>query len=102
MSTQYALTISKRFVEEVKKSFPVEKAYLFGSFAKNQANEASDIDVCVISPAFGINYLEEEMKLISLAMNIDGRISPVAFNPKDIQDRWNQLAHEITTHGVQI
>lgn len=94
--------ISKRFMEEVKKEFPVEKAYLFGSFAKKRANKDSDIDVCIVSPMFGKNYLEEEMRLISLAMKIDDRLSPVVFNSEDIKDHWSQLAYEITKYGIQI
>lgn len=102
MSDQDAVAVSKKFVSAVKKVYPVEKAYLFGSFAKNKFDEASDIDVCVVSPVFGKNYLEEEMKLIGLAMKVDYRLSPVAFSSKDINDRWSQLAHEITTYGIQI
>ena len=102
MNTQDAISVSKRFVDEVKKEFTVEKAYLFGSYAKNKNSEASDIDVCVVSPMFGKNYLQEEMNLIGLAMKIDDRLSPVVFSSKDINDRWSQLAHEITTFGVQL
>lgn len=102
MSSQNAIDVSKKFVDAVKKEYTVEKAYLFGSFAKNKADDASDIDVCVISSAFGKNYLEEEMKLIGMSVKIDSRISPVPFNSIDINDKWSQLAHEITTYGIQI
>lgn len=102
MSDQDAVAVSKKFVSAVKKVYPVEKAYLFGSFAKNKFNEASDIDVCVVSPVFGKNYLEEEMKLIGMSVKIDSRISPVPLSSVDINDKWSQLAHEITTHGIQI
>ena len=100
MSQQDAITSANKFVALVRTKYPVEKAYIFGSYAKNQADEASDIDVCVISSAFGSNYLDDEMQLIELATKIDNRLSPVAFNQKDFQDRWSQLAHEITKYGV--
>lgn len=102
MSTQDAATAAKRFVLLVKKKYPVEKAYLFGSFAKNKADEASDIDVCIVSSAFNVDRWGKESELRKLSLGVDYRLSPVAFSPDDIEDRWSQLAHEITTYGIQI
>lgn len=102
MSTQDVIAVSKKFVGVVKKKFPVERAYLFGSFATGTADEASDIDICIVSPAFGKNYLKEEMTLIDLSVKVDSRLSPVAFSSDDIHDRWSQLAHEITAHGIAV
>jgi predicted nucleotidyltransferase len=102
MGKSMILSIAKTFFDQVKKKFPVDKVYLFGSYAKDNANDGSDIDVCVVSSAFGKNYSDEELELIKLAMKIDTRISPVPSNPQDIQNRWSQLAHEITTYGIQV
>lgn len=102
MSTNTALSIAKRFSNEVKKKYPVDKIYLFGSYAKNNAHDGSDIDLCVVSPMFKDYSTDQETELIKIAMKIDSRISPVLSNPTDIQDRWSQLAHEITTYGIQI
>ena len=49
-------------IEPVKKyclslsslGIPVTKAYLYGSWARNEANENSDIDVMVVSPLLQI------------------------------------------------
>ena len=102
MKRDDAITITKEFTDLVKEQFPVDRVYLFGSYAINKANIGSDIDVCVVSSAFGKDYSSEEFELIKLAMKIDSRISPVPSSPQDIQNRWSQLAHEITTHGIQI
>lgn len=102
MGTKKALSIAEKFSDQVKNKYPVDKVYLFGSYAKNEANKGSDIDVCVVSPVFGKDYQKEELELIRLAMKIDSDISPVPFNSKDINDKWSQLAHEITTYGIQI
>jgi len=41
---------AKDFVRHLEdKGLKVEKAYLFGSYAKNHARAWSDIDVCIIS-----------------------------------------------------
>jgi predicted nucleotidyltransferase len=42
----------KSYVAEVKAVIPIDKAYLFGSYAKGSANEYSDVDVCFFSKSF--------------------------------------------------
>lgn len=102
MGTDTAVSIARQFSEQVRKKYPVDKVYLFGSYAKNRAHEGSDIDICVVSPVFKEYSDETEMDVIRMAMKIDTRISPILSNPEDITDRWSQLAHEITTYGIQI
>ncbi|HZK44546.1 MAG TPA: nucleotidyltransferase domain-containing protein [Syntrophomonadaceae bacterium] len=38
----------KMFIEEVDQKYPVELAYLFGSFAKGTENSESDIDIAIL------------------------------------------------------
>jgi predicted nucleotidyltransferase len=42
----------KSYVAEVKAAIPIDKAYLFGSYAKGCANEYSDVDLCFFSKSF--------------------------------------------------
>lgn len=102
MSTQDAVSVAKKFVRLVEKKYPVQRAYLFGSFAKNRNDEASDIDVCIVSSAFDGDHWEKESELMRLSMDVDYRLSPVAFSPEDIEDRYSQLADEIKRHGIQL
>ena len=102
MSTDSAILVARRFVELVKKQIPVSQAYLFGSYAKNRAEEVSDIDIYIVSPVFGKSYWDEESLLRRLSLKVDDRIEPVAFNPEDLEDKYNQLAFEIKKYGVQI
>lgn len=102
MGSSDAISIAKQFAQQVKLKFPVDKVILFGSYAKNKAWEGSDIDICVVSPEFGKDILKEESDLIKIAMKVDHKISPVAFNSEDIKNYWSQLAYEITTHGIQV
>ena len=34
-------------VVEVASAYPIERAYLFGSYARGEADEKSDIDLCI-------------------------------------------------------
>ena len=48
---------------EILKDYPVEYCYLFGSYAKGKANEASDIDLLVSSGISGLRFYEMTEKL---------------------------------------
>ncbi|MDR3247191.1 MAG: nucleotidyltransferase domain-containing protein [Treponema sp.] len=40
------------YVADVKATIPIDKVYLFGSYAKGTANEYSDVDICFFSKNF--------------------------------------------------
>ena len=97
------IKIAKKYIAQVKKSgIPISAAYLFGSFAKGAEKKYSDIDICVISPAFGKDYFEEMVKLSYLTHAVDDRIEPVAYGLNDLDDRYSTLAAEIRQHGIPL
>lgn len=52
-STEMALNKAKDFVNLIiLEGVPIEKAFLFGSYSKNETNSDSDIDVALISSFF--------------------------------------------------
>ena len=56
--------IVKDFIKAVKqRNITVEAVVLFGSYAHNKANKDSDIDIAVISPDFGKDFLNESILL---------------------------------------
>ncbi len=103
MSRKTALRLASEFVDLVKKTgVPVTGAILFGSWAKGRADENSDIDVCVVSPQFGRDYLSEMTKLLNIAQKIDSRIEAVPFSPDDVRDVYSSLANEIRLTGTPV
>lgn len=98
-----AISLTKKYLQTVKKSgVAIDKAYLFGSFAKGRVWEGSDIDICIISTQFGKNYQQEKSKLNQLALKIDARIEPVPFSPQDFNNKYDPLVTEIKRFGIQI
>lgn len=94
---------ARKFIKSLSKSgIKVNKAYLFGSFAKGKAKKDSDIDVCVISSSFSKDYFAEMVKLRKYSLKIDSRIEPVPFLPKDLNDRYSTLASEIRKFGIPL
>ena len=74
---------------------------IFGSSAKGTAKEYSDIDVCVVSDKFARNKDKHETYLWKKAMEVDARIEPVAYAPKDFINA-DPLAYEIKKLGVVV
>lgn len=98
---QIALLLLRYKKELESKNFPVEKMILFGSYAKGQAKEYSDIDVCIISGEFSKNKNRNEDLLWKSIVKIDPRIEPVAYTPSDFQ-KVDPLVYEIQQFGIEI
>lgn len=79
-----------------------EAIIIFGSYANNTADESSDLDLCIVSPAFGKDSFEEMVMLARLAQKVDPLIEPHPYNPRDLANKWDPLATEIRTKGRQI
>lgn len=98
-----ARKIAQSFVDAVRRSgTTVTSASLFGSYAKGTATDDSDIDVCVVSPQFGNDYIDEMVGLRKIALTIDSRIEPVPLAPKDASDRLASLPVEVRKYGVPL
>lgn len=59
----------------------VEKLIVFGSYVKNKASGESDIDLCIVSPAFGKDPVEELQFLFKQTRKVDTRIEPIPVSP---------------------
>lgn len=98
-----AINISKKYVDLLRSSgITIDQAYLFGSYAKGKVWEGSDIDICIISEEFGRDYQTEKSLLNKAALKIDSRIEPVAYSPKDFNNKYDSLADEIKRFGINL
>jgi uncharacterized protein len=77
MDKRYALNITKKFSNEIKDFFPIEKVILFGSFAKGTNHKWSDIDIAVIVKKFDFDFFEAYRKLGNATLKLDTRIEPI-------------------------
>lgn len=94
---------TNKFIKRVHMSgIPVSRAYIFGSYAKGSAKSYSDIDVCVVSRKFGKDFIDEMVQLQMLSQDIDSRIEPIPIHPKDFENPWNPLAHEVKKYGIEL
>jgi predicted nucleotidyltransferase len=95
--------IARNFAEDVKQVMPVDKAILFGSYAKGYATELSDVDICF----FLKNYNgKQRVEVITELLGMGGKYPDVAFEPlvfesAEIQND-NPFVREIIAEGIDL
>jgi predicted nucleotidyltransferase len=90
-----------KFVNLVSDEFPIKSVYLFGSYAKGEAKEYSDIDLAVVSDKFeGSRFFDKEkLNKYILKTSIDLEIHP--FRTVDFTED-NPFVKEIIQSGLKI
>ena len=102
--------LKKSVVQSVKhyaallkeKGILFEKIIVFGSQTTGKAKKWSDVDVCVVSRAFGKDRQAERVQLMTSRDDISLDIEPHPFHPIDLQEKWDPLAHEIRKYGIPV
>jgi len=73
------INIIQNYLQEANKmGLQITEAVLFGSYAKGESDEDSDLDILLVCSDFQENSSEEiKNKLWSLRANTDSRIEPI-------------------------
>ena len=95
------INIALRFITEVKKHYDVHSCFLFGSFAKGNQHDASDIDIAIVSNDVGDVYFDM-VKMMKFGRMIDFRIEPHPIHIDDYRNDTTALVNEGKTLGVQL
>lgn len=95
--------IAKRYAEDVRRALPVDKAVLFGSYARGTSTGGSDIDVCFFLRDFGgKRRVDIVMNLLDLTDGYKGVLfEPIAFQTSEIE-RGNPFVKQILATGVEL
>lgn len=93
----------KSYVADVKKIFPIEKAYIYGSYAKGSATEHSDVDICFFSDCFNNRKSVDVIcDLLFIARKYpEYDIEPRAFPMSEIT-RGNPFVKEVLRTGYEV
>jgi len=101
--TDKPLNLIKKYRQALQNNgIPVEKIILFGSYAKGTEKYYSDLDLCVVSKIFGKDGYDDLVRVNKLTIGVDSLIEAHPYHPKDLEDRFDPLAHEIMTTGKVI
>ncbi|TLU99211.1 nucleotidyltransferase domain-containing protein [Dyadobacter luticola] len=77
-------------------------AYLFGSYAKDNFRDESDIDIAlIIDHLLDTERFDTQVRLMLLASEFDSRIEPHPISSEDLSSISNPFAAEIRKTGVE-
>ncbi|MCQ3935510.1 MAG: hypothetical protein DPW18_00540 [Chloroflexi bacterium] len=104
MANQRIIKSIKNYLHAVTKSgIPVRYGDLFGSYARGQEHEWSDIDLLVVSSRYDKKWTYKDWaKLWVIAAHTDVRIEPIPVGEKQYREDDSSLIIEIARREGQI
>jgi predicted nucleotidyltransferase len=93
----------RSFADDVKQVMPVDKAFLFGSYAKGYATELSDVDICFFLKDYNgkhrVELIEETLKLSRKYRDVP--FEPLVFESAEMQN-GNPFVRSILAEGIEL
>jgi predicted nucleotidyltransferase len=104
MSQKEAIEIIRRYLVVLRqKGIPVEMAYLYGSYARGDAHEGSDIDVMLISSLYDTADDYELSKPWLFTTRVDPRLEPISVGRERFRnDDVSPLLEIVRREGIAI
>lgn len=100
MVNQRVIETVNQYIMIIPKDLGLKKAYLFGSFAKGNEKEESDIDIALVLENMP-DFFYTQKQLMKLRRKIDLRIEPHPIKEQDFNS-LNPFAYEIEKTGIEI
>jgi uncharacterized protein len=102
MHTQEDLfKIIDTFIQKVSQEIKIDALYLFGSYAKGNAKEYSDIDLAIVSENFEGSRFFDKKKLNKFILSTSSDFEVHPFNTKEF-NKENPFVEEILKTGIKI
>ena len=98
------MDITRNYVNDVRRIYPVDKAVLYGSYAKGTADKHhSDIDICFFLKDYaGKERMEILVELLSIKRKYkDAYFEPTVFPTSELEND-NPFVKEIMRTGMEI
>ena len=82
---------------------PIDKAFLYGSYARNEATEESDIDIMLLSKLFDKNFDNIAGKIWTLSKDYHILIEPYMVGTNKFQtDEYSPILEIVRQEGIEI
>ena len=102
MDKKDALKIAIKYLSFLKsEKNNIIKAYLFGSYAKGNPTDSSDIDIAIVFKNIKNKNFETQIQVLMLITQFDTRIEPHPFDKTDFNNN-NPLVNEVLKTGIEI
>lgn len=82
-------------------NIPVKQAILFGSYAKGNYDDWSDIDLALVSEVFEGIRIKDRGKIRLITLNVSSDIEVLPYSPKDF-NADDPFVKEIMETGIRI
>ncbi len=104
MSQTDVINIIRAYLLVLKKAgINIDKAYLYGSYARNEANDESDIDVLLVSSLFDTDDDYVLSKPWLFTKKVDYRIEPLSIGLKKFTtDDTSPIIEVVRQTGIEI
>ncbi|MBW6461151.1 MAG: nucleotidyltransferase domain-containing protein [Bacteroidales bacterium] len=101
MDKANAVRIGSEFILLLKrKEFSIRAAYLYGSFAKGNYHQDSDIDIAIFLETLS-DPIQAQIEMLKLTWNFNTRIEPHPFHEEELLHS-NPLIEEILKTGIPL
>lgn len=78
------MSIIALFIDELKKNnIPIREAVLFGSYARGNYHDWSDIDLALVSDAFEGERFRDRNKIRRIKLAVSCDLEPLPYRPED-------------------
>src|SRR3989338_7300890 len=101
MNKEEALQTAGRFKQALQaEGVPFDAVIVFGSAARDNMHEQSDIDIVVGGRPYKGNLMDEQHALSRIRRGVSYKIQPIWFYPRHLEDKYSTLAQEIRKDGI--
>jgi len=104
MSKAEVINIIREYLNVLKQEgIVIEKAFLYGSYARDEASESSDIDLLLVSSLFDTDDDYVLSKPWVYTTKVDHRIEPLAVGLKRFQtDNVSPILELVRQEGIEV
>ncbi|MCX6224718.1 MAG: nucleotidyltransferase domain-containing protein [Bacteroidia bacterium] len=101
MDQKSAIEIGRKYLLLLLQNYyPVKQMFLYGSYARGNYHQDSDIDLAIIMTELPDPF-QTQVNLLKLTWNFDTRVEPHPFDVKDFASS-NPVIKEILRTGIEI
>ena len=98
-----AITVIRTFLENIRQELPIERAYLYGSYATGRSRDYSDIDLAIVTPILNDeNSFAINQKIFRRAMRYNLDLEPICFSPDEFEKEYLPIVRDIKREGMEI
>jgi len=94
-------TINKYLLSLKEHKIPIKQAILFGSYAKGNYHEWSDIDLALVSEIFEGDRIKDRSKIRKITLSVSHDIEVLPYNPRDFT-KEDPFVKEIINSGIKL